>query len=641
VEKSKLETLFMYKFKRSGLLFVILVSLVFVATSEAAKVVTREEFFAALYDARGVESITDKDVKNPRKVDIKVVDVKKGGKKSEKNVSVKLKSASDKAEACFKLGYAGMPNTGIYKASAPATGQLSAPITRIEAIRFIIQSLGLSFEASVLSRIPSNFSDVSQLSAFERGCVAVAERMFPPFLDINDKVSKTFRPKDQLTKEELAKFIMNVRNAVNNLLLELTVSPAEGVTIKIHREGTFTGIPKWRINLHGFESEEEAKFVAAQIEEPEMTPHLSNFEWSLRGELLDDWRQVENTYNMLQTLDKQIAIVPSVTNAEGENQPRYWVLAVVHPDKCDIKVMTPLTGVATLSPLSQMTTDSDIPTLAVNAGYFSWTGKLRGNPVGTLVVNGELASAPYLRRTTMGWGKDMVPIFGYPKWSQEMKLPYSNNETLDKINLYSKNTFLTTYTSLYGIPTPIPGIAATEIIIKNGRCVGKAYGGTTVKKGDVILAAYGVKALLLDNIKPGDPINICFELTQDEGDYNDWGSITNAIQAGPMLLFGGYVSINPEGFENNFVNSRHPRTAVGIDSSGNWMIFVGDGRNGTHSIGYSLEETALIMQELGAEFVLNFDGGGSSEILVKGQLFNWPSEGRERAINNAIGVFKD
>jgi hypothetical protein len=291
--------------------------------------------------------------------------------------------------------------------------------------------------------------------------------------------------------------------------------------------------------------------------------------------------------------------------------------------------------------MSQMNKDGYIPILAVNAGYFTWTGKLQGFPVGTLVVDGELASAPYLRRTTLGWGADNSPIFGYPKWSQEIKVSSSQTETLNKINFYSKNTLLTAYTSIYGIPTPIPEIIALEILIKNGRCVGKAFGGTSVNKGDAVLAAYGVKAYSLDNIKPGDPVKIDFKLTQDTGDYNDWGSIINDIQAGPMILIAGNVSMNFEGFENNFVNSRHPRTAVGLDSNGNWMFFVGDGRNGMHSIGYSLEETALIMQELGAEYALNFDGGGSSEMLVKGQLFNWPSEGKERAISNAIGVFKE
>jgi exopolysaccharide biosynthesis protein len=69
------------------------------------------------------------------------------------------------------------------------------------------------------------------------------------------------------------------------------------------------------------------------------------------------------------------------------------------------------------------------------------------------------------------------------------------------------------------------------------------------------------------------------------------------------------------------------------------MFFVGDGRNGMHSVGFSLYDIALIMKENGAQYALNFDGGGSSEFLVKGQLFNWPSEGKERAISNAIGVF--
>ena len=611
----------MNNFKRSVLLpLVLLINLVFAISSEAAKPITREDFFSALYDARGIELTTE---------------TKKGGK----NISVKLTSAKDKAEACFKLGYAGMPNTGIIRVSYPATEKLNAPMTRIEAIRYIIQSLGLSFEAAVLSRVPSTFSDIAQLSAFERGCVAVAERMYPPFLDIKDRETKTFKPKNQLTREDLSKLMTNVKGAVVNLLLDLDVSPAKGITIKIHREGTFTGVPKWRINLYGFEAENEAKIAAAQIEGMEMKPGFTNYEWSLRGELLEDWRQVEKYYQILQKLNKHIAIVPSVINAEEENQPRYWVLTTIPPDEFNFRVMTSPMGITVLSAMSQMNKGNETPILVVNAGYFTWTGNSRGYPIGTLVVDGELASAPYLNRTTIGWGRDKSPIFGYPKWSQEINLPYLQNETLDKINFYSKSTLLTTYTPIYGIPTPTPEIATTEIFIKDGRCVGKSYGGTVVNKGDVVIAAYGVKALLFDKINHGEPMNINFKLTQNDGDFNDWESVINAVQAGPMLLTGGQVNMNMEGFDNSFVNSRHPRTAVGMDSNGNWLFFVGDGRNGTHSIGYSLSEITMIMQQLGALDVLNFDGGGSSEIIVKGQLFNWPSEGRERPISNAIGVF--
>ena len=610
----------MYRFKRSILLsLILLISLIFAASSEATRaVVTREEFFAALYDARGIKL---------------TVETRRGGR----TVTENLTSARDKAEASFKLGYAGMPNTGIVRASAPASdGRLNVPITRIEAIRYIIQSLGLSFEAFILSRLPSTFADISQLSAFERGCVAVAERMIPPFLNVNED---TFNPQGQITREELARLMGIVRSAVNDLLLELNVSPVRGITIRIHREGTFTGVPRWRLNVHGFESEAEANVAVAQIEGLEMTPRHVNFEWSLRGELLDDWRQVERFYNMLRRLNRHVAIVPSVVNAEGENQPRFWALATISPE-FDIRVLTPPTGITTLSTLSQMCRVNDTPILAVNAGYFAWTGRLRGRPIGTLVVDGELANAPYLRRTTIGWSRNNVPIFGYPAWSQRIMLPFSQSATLDRINSFSRDTTIAVFTSLYGIPTPSPGIATTEIFIKDGRCVGKAHGGTIINRGDVILAAYGPRALLLNNINPGDPINVSLRLTSAEGDFNDWGSVTNAIQGGPMLVTNGQVNIRPEGFDNNFVNHRHPRTAVGVDYNGNWLLFVGGGRNGTHSIGYTLNDVALIMQQLGAEHVLNLDGGGSTEMLVRGQLFNWPSEGRERPISTAIGIFE-
>jgi exopolysaccharide biosynthesis protein len=42
------------------------------------------------------------------------------------------------------------------------------------------------------------------------------------------------------------------------------------------------------------------------------------------------------------------------------------------------------------------------------------------------------------------------------------------------------------------------------------------------------------------------------------------------------------------------------------------------------------------MRNLGAVDALNLDGGGSSEMVVKGKVVNRPSDGRERRITNAV-----
>ena len=50
-------------------------------------------------------------------------------------------------------------------------------VTRREALRWIIQSLGLSFEAGIFSDYPTGFEDDNKLSPYERGCLVVATNM--------------------------------------------------------------------------------------------------------------------------------------------------------------------------------------------------------------------------------------------------------------------------------------------------------------------------------------------------------------------------------------------------------------------------------------------------------------------------------
>ena len=47
------------------------------------------------------------------------------------------------------------------------------------------------------------------------------------------------------------------------------------------------------------------------------------------------------------------------------------------------------------------------------------------------------------------------------------------------------------------------------------------------------------------------------------------------------------------------------------------------------------------MASLGAQDALNLDGGGSSTMVLRGDLFNLPSDGRERPVANALLVFTD
>lgn len=97
--------------------------------------------------------------------------------------------------------------------------------------------------------------------------------------------------------------------------------------------------------------------------------------------------------------------------------------------------------------------------------------------------------------------------------------------------------------------------------------------------------------------------------------------------------------------QSSLSRTRHPRTAAGIADGGKTLVLVVvDGRRAGEAAGMSLTELADLMRQQGCSDALNLDGGGSSELLVRdpqsGELtvMNRPSDGRERAVANVLGV---
>jgi hypothetical protein len=119
--------------------------------------------------------------------------------------------------------------------------------------------------------------------------------------------------------------------------------------------------------------------------------------------------------------------------------------------------------------------------------------------------------------------------------------------------------------------------------------------------------------------------------------YKSKPHATMAVSGDRSILLDGVRTV---------VNDRlmHPRTAVGIDTDGNKLLFlVIDGRT-SYSRGYTMVELATMMSALGAENALNFDGGGSSTMYSRTMtgemgLINEPSDGHERKVANGVGIF--
>jgi hypothetical protein len=125
-------------------------------------------------------------------------------------------------------------------------------------------------------------------------------------------------------------------------------------------------------------------------------------------------------------------------------------------------------------------------------------------------------------------------------------------------------------------------------------------------------------------LAPGTPMRLHWTM--------GWPGVFDAVGGDPILLLDGAPTPVCDSC------ARQPRTAIGVTATGRILLVVIDGRRPGWSRGATLGELRAILRDLGAVDAMNLDGGGSSEMVVEGQVVNRPSDGHERRITNAVLV---
>jgi exopolysaccharide biosynthesis protein len=88
-----------------------------------------------------------------------------------------------------------------------------------------------------------------------------------------------------------------------------------------------------------------------------------------------------------------------------------------------------------------------------------------------------------------------------------------------------------------------------------------------------------------------------------------------------------------------FTDIRHPRTLLGIDRKGALWLAAIDGRQPDRSVGMTFAELLNLCTRLDLQNAINLDGGGSTTMVVKGQIVNKPSDAAgPRPVSDAILV---
>ena len=270
---------------------------------------------------------------------------------------------------------------------------------------------------------------------------------------------------------------------------------------------------------------------------------------------------------------------------------------------------------------------------AVNACYFDTDGWVIGNckwndsfygvepsPHSAFVVDREgkpsvQKDLAYQGTVTLSGGRTLT-ILGM-----------NRQRIADDLVLFNRNYGSGTRTNEHG----------REVRIRQGRAVEIATkGNMPLDNNSFVLSGHGVNADALARVRKGDRIAVNQTLGSRKAD-----EARLVVGAGPLLLENGQVNvrIREEAIAPDIAFGRAPRTGAGVTADGTVLLMIVDGRS-QYSAGMTLKEFAQYLKRFGAVSAVNFDGGGSSEMVLDGKVMNRPSDGSERPIGIGLGIFR-
>lgn len=286
--------------------------------------------------------------------------------------------------------------------------------------------------------------------------------------------------------------------------------------------------------------------------------------------------------------------------------------------------------------------------LAWNGGYIlnpELVGKLGlpetyiGSPLGLLIMNNKVFCTPLfnkpafiiykngdvdIRKVTSKAGFIIIIIIGKQNKLEFTATNYNNHSNL------APCFYDLSYTK--------------ENIKGNGNVIVRLAGNTvkqlikTTRKETVPIIPVGITLSIPSNLfdknlfKEGTLLNI--RLLEPETNPYKWDEISYAIKAGPMLIAEGKQTLNmeDEGWKTtnsiktqaarlNFTDMRGPKIAVGITNKGKLLVLMVNGRI-RESVGATHFDMVDILLKYGMDKAMGFDPGGSSALVVDGEIMN-------------------
>lgn len=315
---------------------------------------------------------------------------------------------------------------------------------------------------------------------------------------------------------------------------------------------------------------------------------------------------------------------------------------------------------------------------ATNGGYFVMDPKAGapGDPAGTAVSNGNVLSEPVGDRPSLvidgaksestvqrlRWngtisaiGKaGQVRLDGLNRVPGLIRNCGGTGDTPTSLPLHDVTCTdpdeIVAFTQNFGPSTPSgPGL---EVVLdEHGtvKTVNTTRGIPVPARGRTVQAIGKDVQKLGSLAKVGAQLNVDAGLVNEAGRTLKAGSSTDVVNGAPVLMSNGAENITAQrdgmvhqGDGNSFyygwVHKRNPRTIAGVDAQGRTLLVTADGRQ-TTALGLSIKESADVARSLGMVDAINLDGGGSTTMVVSGQVVNSPSDAAgQRPVGDALLV---
>ncbi len=335
-----------------------------------------------------------------------------------------------------------------------------------------------------------------------------------------------------------------------------------------------------------------------------------------------------------------------------------WHIQILEVDLSDtlntletVKADNLVAGYETTSSMAARSTQAGHTVIGAINGDFYATG---GVTIGAQVSKGTLLRGPY-PRSVFGLTQDKSPLTDIMTFSGLLTKDDTSSIAISGVNQVRNENMLIIYnhymgnrtgTNIWGAEVTVQYLEAPEmvnlplraVVVSKDSIHAAGHGNSPIPlTGGAVLSGHGLaRDFINESIFVGDTITI--ELNLAPGSE----PIKEMVGGTPRLIRNGVRSVEyeEESVGYSFTHDRHPRTAVGFtqDSSKVFLMTV-DGRQPGFSVGMSLFELADYMLDWGIYQAVNLDGGGSTTMVVRGDIANSPSDaGGERSVANALMV---